>query len=154
MRRPRLMIAGTGSGVGKTTVTVALLRALVRRGLTMSAFKVGPDFLDPTYLSIASGRPCHNLDGWMMGTAYAADLFERASSGADISVVEGVMGLYDGSSPASHEGSSAEIAKLLAAPVVLIAGAHGMSRSFAAQVRGYVGFEAGVDIAAVIANHA
>jgi hypothetical protein len=90
------MIAGTGSGVGKTTVTVALLRAFSRRGLTVSAFKVGPDFLDPTYLAIASGRPCHNLDGWMMGTAYAADLFERASRDADLSVVEGVMGLYDG----------------------------------------------------------
>lgn len=151
--RPRVLIAGTGSGVGKTTMTVALLRALNRRGLAVRAFKVGPDFLDPTYLSIASGRPCHNLDGWMMGTAYAAGLFERASRDADISVVEGVMGLYDGSSPSKLEGSSGEIAKLLAAPVVLIAGAHGMSRSFAAQVRGYVGFEAGVEVAAVIANN-
>jgi cobyrinic acid a,c-diamide synthase len=148
------LIAGTGSGVGKTTVTVALLRALSRRGLAVSTFKVGPDFLDPTYLAIASGRPCHNLDGWMMGTSYAAALFERASRDADISIVEGVMGLYDGSSPTSLEGSSGEIAKLLAAPVVLVAGAHGMSRSFAALVRGYVGFEPGVDIAAVIANHA
>jgi len=153
MHRPRVLIAGAGSGVGKTTVTVALLRALARRGLTVSAFKVGPDFLDPTYLSIAAGRPCYNLDGWMMGTVYAADLFERASRDADISVVEGVMGLYDGSSPSKLEGSSGEIAKLLAAPVVLIAGAHGMSRSFAAQVRGYVGFEAGVEVAAVIANN-
>jgi len=154
MQRPRVLIAGTCSGVGKTTVTVALLRALTRRGLKVSAFKVGPDFLDPTYLSIASNRPCHNLDGWMMGTAYAADLFERASRGADISVVEGVMGLYDGLLPSALEGSSGAIAKLLAAPVVLIAGAHGMSRSFAAQVRGYVGFEAGVDVVAVIANYA
>ncbi len=85
MQRPRLLIAGTGSGVGKTTVTVALLRALAQRGLAVRPFKVGPDFLDPTYLSIASGQPCHNLDGWMMGTAYAADLFERASRAADIS---------------------------------------------------------------------
>jgi cobyrinic acid a,c-diamide synthase len=148
------MIAGTGSGVGKTTVTVALLRSLARRGLAVSAFKVGPDFLDPTYLAIASGRPCHNLDGWMMGTAYAAELFERASRGADLAVVEGVMGLYDGSSPTSAAGSAAEIARLLAAPVILVAGAHGMSRSFAAQVRGYVGFEAGVRIAGVLANSA
>ncbi len=154
MQCPRVLIAGTGSGVGKTTVTVALLRALARRGLSVSAFKVGPDFLDPTYLAIASGRPCHNLDGWMMGTAYAAELFERASRGADISVVEGVMGLFDGASPAHLEGSSGEIAKLLAAPVILVAGAHGMSRSFAALVRGFVGFEHGVDVAAVIANHA
>ncbi len=153
MERPRVLIAGTCSGVGKTTMTVALLRALARRGQAVRAFKVGPDFLDPTYLAIASGRPCHNLDGWMMGTAYAAALFERASRDADVSVVEGVMGLYDGMSPASLAGSSAEIAKLLAAPVVLIAGAHGMSRSFAAQVRGYVGFEAGVEIAGVIANN-
>lgn len=152
--RPRVLIAGTGSGVGKTTVTVALLRALARRGLAVRAFKVGPDFLDPTYLSIASGHPCHNLDGWMMGTAHTAALFERASRGADLAVVEGAMGLYDGASPAQLEGSSGEIAQLLAAPVVLIAGAHGMSRSFAAQVRGYVGFEPGVEVAAVIANHA
>ena len=153
MLHPRVVVAGTGSGVGKTTVTVALLRAIRRRGLTVSAFKVGPDFLDPTYLAIASGRPCHNLDGWMMGTTYVAELFEHASRATDISVVEGVMGLYDGLSPSSSAGSSAEIARLLAAPVVLIAGAHGMSRSFAAQVRGYVGFEAGVAIAAVIANN-
>ncbi len=153
MHRPRLMIAGTGSGVGKTTVTVALLRALARRGLAASAFKVGPDFLDPTYLAIASGRPCHNLDGWMMGAAYAADLFERAGRDAEISVVEGAMGLYDGSSPTGLGGSSGEVARLLAAPVVLVAGAHGMSRSFAAQVRGYVGFEPGVEVAAAIANN-
>ncbi|HEY6097795.1 MAG TPA: cobyrinate a,c-diamide synthase, partial [Anaeromyxobacter sp.] len=154
MAPPRLMIAGAGSGVGKTTVAVALARALARRGLVVSTFKVGPDFLDPTYLSIASGRPCHNLDGWMMGTDYAAGLFERASRGADVALVEGVMGLFDGSSPTSSEGSSAEIARLLAAPVVLVAGAHGMSRSFAALVRGYAGFEEGVRIAAVVANNA
>ena len=93
MSRPRVMVAGTGSGVGKTTVTVALARALARRGLAVRAFKVGPDFLDPTYLSLASGRPCHNLDGWMMGAAYAAALFGRESRGADISLVEGIMGL-------------------------------------------------------------
>ena len=152
--RPRVVIAGTGSGVGKTSLTIGLLRALTRRGLAVSAFKVGPDFLDPTYLAIASGRLCHNVDGWMMGTAYAAGLFERESRGADIGVIEGVMGLYDGSSPAGLAGSTAEIARLLAAPVLLVAGAHGMSRSFAAQVRGFVGFEAGVEIAAIVANHA
>ena len=111
---PRLVIAGTASGVGKTTVTVALTRALRSRGLSVATFKCGPDYLDPTYHARAAEGACHNLDGWMMGRDAVLQTFARATRGADIALVEGVMGLFDGASPTSDEGSTAEIAKWLA----------------------------------------
>ena len=149
---PRIVIAGTQSGVGKTSVSLALIAALRRRGYRVQTFKVGPDFLDPSYLALASGRPCYNLDGWMTGKDYVHRLFSRATEEADIAVVEGVMGLFDGADPATLEGSTAEIARWLRAPVILIASAHGMGRSLAALVKGYADFEAEVKIAGVIAN--
>lgn len=154
MSVPCILISGSQSGVGKTSISVALVRALARRGLKVAAFKVGPDFLDPTYLSIASGARCYNLDGWMMGREYAAGLFHAKSAGADIAVVEGVMGLFDGSSPDTIEGSSAEIAALVGAPVLLVVNTHGMARSIAALVKGYAEFDAKVHVAGVIANMA
>ncbi|MDD2671322.1 MAG: cobyrinate a,c-diamide synthase [Syntrophales bacterium] len=152
MESPRIVIAGTQSGVGKTSLALALVAALKRRGLTVQTFKAGPDFLDPSYHAVASGRPCYNLDGWMMGKDHVLNLFARASRNADISIIEGVMGLFDGADPAGSEGSTAEIARWLKAPVLLIADAHGMARSLAALVRGYAGFEKGIRIAGVIAN--
>jgi len=101
---------------------------------------------------MASERPCYNLDGWMAGKDYVFCLFTRASQGADISVIEGVMGLFDGADPASSEGSIAEIARWLNAPIILIAVVYGMARSLAALVRGYSGFEKGLQLAGVIAN--
>ncbi|MCE5263603.1 MAG: cobyrinate a,c-diamide synthase [Deltaproteobacteria bacterium] len=151
-RCPTLVIAGTNSGVGKTSFTLALARALFRRGLKVQTFKVGPDFLDPTYLALASGRPCYNLDGWMAGTDHSRHLFSRAVSDADCALVEGVMGLFDGADPAGSEGSTAEIARLLDAPVLLVANVHGMGRSFAALVRGFATFETGLSFAGVVAN--
>ncbi len=119
----------------------------------MQTFKVGPDFLDPTYLAAASGRPCYNLDGWMMGSRdYISRLFCRATEDADIAVIEGVMGLFDGADPATLEGSTAEIACWLDAPYILIANAHGLGRSLAAMVKGYVDFEPNLNVAGVIAN--
>ena len=152
MDHPRIVIAGTQSGVGKTSLTLAIVAALRKRGLTVQTFKVGPDFLDPTYLTAASGRPCYNLDGWMAGRDYVCRLFARASKGADISIIEGVMGLFDGASPAGSEGSTAEIARWLDAPVVLIAEVYGMARSIAAMVKGYASFEMNLHLAGVIAN--
>ena len=106
---PRLVIAGTSSNVGKTTVMVGLIRALRARGLRVAVFKCGPDYLDPTYHIRAADAPCHNLDGWMMGREAVLSTFTRASQGADIALLEGVMGLFDGASPTSDEGSTAEI---------------------------------------------
>ena len=148
----RIVIAATGSGVGKTSVTIALVHALRRRGLRVQTFKVGPDFLDPTHLSIASGRPCYNLDGWMCGHDYVQNLFCRKTSDADVSIIEGVMGLFDGAAPDTSEGSTAEIARWLHAPVVLVANAHGVARSLAASVKGFASFEPDLKIAGVIAN--
>ena len=149
---PRLVIAATGSGVGKTSLTLGLARALVRRGLGVQTFKVGPDFLDPTYLATASGRTCYNLDAWMTSAEYVGRLFARATAGADLALVEGVMGLFCGASPDGLEGSTAEIALALDAPVLLAVDAHGAARSLAATVHGFTHFEPRLRLAGVVAN--
>jgi len=150
---PTLVIAGTQSGSGKTSFTLALTRALTRRGVAVQTFKAGPDFLDPTYLALASGRPCYNLDGWMSGKGHVCALFERAATGADCALIEGVMGLYDGADAATDEGSSAEIARWLEAPILLVVNVHGMGRSVAALVKGFVEFAPDLCFAGVAANH-
>jgi len=149
---PRLVVAGVASGVGKTTITVALARALRARGLRVALFKCGPDYLDPTYHARAVGAPSQNLDGWMMGRDAVLATFAHASRDADVAVVEGVMGLFDGASPTADDGSTAQIAKWLDAPVALVADAGGMARSIAALVRGFASFDADLRLAAVIAN--
>lgn len=150
---PRLAIGGTHSGVGKTSLTLALVAALRRRGYRVQTFKVGPDFLDPSYLALASGRPCYNLDGWMMGRKYMENLVARVTADADMVVIEGVMGLFDGAKTHSLKGSTAEIAARLSVPVVLVADVHGMAGSLAATVKGYTTFDRRVTVAGVIANH-
>jgi cobyrinic acid a,c-diamide synthase len=146
------VIAGASSGIGKTSIALGIVRALAGRGLRVRTFKVGPDFLDPTYLARASGRTCYNLDGWMTSRDYVRDLFARATAGADLAVVEGVMGLFDGASPTDLSGSTAEIALWLGAPVVLVVNAHGAVRSLAAVVKGFASFEPSLTVAGVIAN--
>lgn len=150
---PTLVIAGTQSSSGKTSITLALARTLARRGLRVQTFKAGPDFLDPTYLALASGRPCYNLDGWMTGQNHVRRLFGRVVKDADVALVEGVMGLFDGADAATDEGSTAEIARWLDAPVLLVANVHGMGRSIAALVKGFTGFAADLRFAGVVANH-
>ncbi|MBT3290304.1 MAG: cobyrinate a,c-diamide synthase, partial [Victivallales bacterium] len=147
-----IVVAGTASGVGKTSLTLGIARALSRRGLRVQTFKVGPDYLDPTHLSLASGRPCYNLDGWMTSLDYLRSLVSRLSLGADICVVEGVMGLYDGAEPDGLAGSTAEVAIALGAPVLLVCNAHGMARSLAAVVKGYAEFVPEVQVAGVLGN--
>ena len=149
---PRLVIAGTGSGAGKTSLTLGLARWLARQGLRVQTFKVGPDFLDPSYLAMASGRTCYNLDGWMTSRPYVRGLFARTTADADVALIEGVMGMFDGASPRTLAGSTAEIAQWLGAPVLLVANAHGAARSLAATVKGFAQFEPGVRVAGVIAN--
>jgi cobyrinic acid a,c-diamide synthase len=149
---PRVLIAGSQSGSGKTTLTIGLVAAFRRRGLRVQTFKTGPDYLDPTWLAAASGRPCYNLDGWMSGRDYVQGLFSSVGRDADVAVIEGVMGLFDGACASGSEGSSAEIARWLQAPVLLVVNAGGMGRSLAAFVSGFAGFEEGVTIGGVVAN--
>ena len=152
LRGSRLVIAGTGSGVGKTSIALGLVRELTRRGLRVQTFKVGPDFLDPTWLAMASGRTCYNLDGWMTSREYVQRLFARATADADFALIEGVMGMFDGASPSTIEGSTAEIASWLDAPVLLVVPAHGAARSLAATVKGFAEFEPAAGVSGVIAN--
>jgi cobyrinic acid a,c-diamide synthase len=149
---PRIVIAGTHSGVGKTTLATALMAAFTRRGLRVQPFKVGPDFIDPGFHEAASGRASRNLDGWMLSRDANLRTFARASADADLAIIEGVMGLFDGRDAASESGSTAEMAKWLDAPVLLAADASAMARSAAALVRGFEEFDSELDVAAVLFN--
>jgi cobyrinic acid a,c-diamide synthase len=148
-----IVVAGTGSGVGKTSITLGLIEALRRRGLTVQPFKVGPDFIDPLHHSQASGRMSRNLDGWMLEPEVNRDRFAAAAAGADIALVEGVMGLFDGSEGGSDRGSTAEMAKLLDLPVVLVVDAAAMARSAAAVIHGFCTFDPDLRVAGVILNN-
>lgn len=147
---PALVIAGTQSGVGKTSITLGICRALARRGVRVQPAKVGPDYLDPIHLTRAAGCACWNLDPWMMGEDYVRRRAAEAS--ADLLLIEGVMGLYDGADAANDDGSTAQVARLLDAPVWLVADAHGAARSFAAMVHGFASFPGAPRITGVIAN--
>jgi cobyrinic acid a,c-diamide synthase len=148
----RLVIAGTHSGVGKTTLTAGLISALRRRSLTVQPFKVGPDYIDPTYHALAAGRPCRNLDTWMLPPERVRSLYASAAAGVDVAIIEGVMGLYDGADYDGETGSTAEVAKLLAAPVVVVLDASKMARSAAAVALGCQRFDEGVPLAGFIVN--
>jgi cobyrinic acid a,c-diamide synthase len=146
----RLLIAGVSSGVGKTTFTLGLCGALRKRGLAVSVFKCGPDYLDPTYHRVASGRSVHNLDSWLMQPDALVSTFCRHAG--DVSLIEGVMGLFDGASATDTTGSSAQIAGWLRAPIALVCDASGMARSVAALAHGFASFDPDVPIAALICN--
>ena len=148
---PRVVVAGTQSGCGKTTLASGLMAALAARGLAVQPFKVGPDFIDPTHHSAICGRTSRNLDPYMMGEAGVRETFHRACAGADITVIEGVMGLYDGLD-GTDTASTAHVAKILDAPVLLAVDAKGASRSVHAMVRGYAGFDPDVQVAGVVFN--
>ncbi len=141
------VVAGTATGVGKTTITAALLAALRARGLTVQPFKCGPDYIDPAHHAAIAGRPSYNLDTWMLPARNQSLHLPQAMRDADVAVVEGVMGLFDGVNGSSDEGSTAEIAKLLGLPVVLVVDASNAARSVAAVVKGFRDFDPQIRIA-------
>ncbi|SNR98829.1 cobyrinic acid a,c-diamide synthase [Streptosporangium subroseum] len=147
----RLVIAAPASGAGKTTVATGLMAAFTRRGMAVSPHKVGPDYIDPSYHALATGRPGRNLDPWLVGEERIAPLFRHGAAGADLAVVEGVMGLYDGAG-ASEFASTAHVARLLDAPVVLVVDAAKQSRSVAALVHGFASYDTRIRLGGVILN--
>jgi cobyrinic acid a,c-diamide synthase len=153
VRVPRIIVAGVTSGVGKTTVSVAVMHALYKRGLKVQPFKVGPDFIDPSYHTLATGRQSRNLDVWMMGKNGVQECFASACQGADIAVIEGVMGLFDGMSGKDNFASTAHLASLLDAPVLLVVDAGKGARSIAAIALGFIHFDSKIKIAGIILNN-
>lgn len=149
---PRFMIAGTHSGVGKTTITTAIMAALTGTGFNVQPFKVGPDYIDPTYHTMVTGNHCRNMDAWILSEDTVYNLFTASAGNSDIAVIEGVMGLFDGSSGTAENGSSAHIAKILKCPVILIVDVKSMARSAAAIVSGFVNFDPDLVVAGVILN--
>lgn len=152
MSVPRVIIAGTHSGCGKTSVTLAVMSGLQQAGYRVQGFKVGPDYIDPSYHAVATGQPSHNLDDWMMGAEAVKWLLAETACRSDIAVIEGVMGLFDGLDSTTDEGSTAGMAKLIKAPVILVIDACSLARSVAALVKGYQTLDPDVGIAGVIFN--
>lgn len=153
MEKPRIVLAGAQSGAGKTSICSALMAALVAQGHQVGPFKVGPDYIDPAFQEFAAGRPSYNLDSWLVNPETLTGLFLKRAPEAEngLAVIEGVMGLYDGRHTTS-EGSTAEVAKILKAPVILIVSGAGLSRSAAAVVWGFKNFDPDLNLAGVIVN--
>ncbi|WP_406836714.1 cobyrinate a,c-diamide synthase [Streptomyces sp. AHU1] len=149
---PRLVVAAPSSGSGKTTVATGLMAAFAGRGLAVSPHKVGPDYIDPGYHALATGRVGRNLDAYLCGPELIGPLFAHGARGCDLAVVEGVMGLYDGAAGEGELASTAQVAKLLRAPVVLVVDASSQARSVAALVHGFASWDPGVRVAGVILN--
>ncbi len=147
-----LVVAGTHSGCGKTTISMGLMAALKRRGMKVAPFKVGPDFIDPGFHRQICDRPSRNLDGWMLSKEYDQNVFYKNSSSCDVAVVEGVMGLFDGYGGKSEAGSTAEMVKWLSLPVLLVVDVRSMARSAAALIHGFENFDSKLKWAGVVLN--
>jgi len=153
MEIPRLVIAGTHSGVGKTTIATGIMGALKKRGYKVQGFKVGPDFIDPSYHYLATDLPSRNLDTWLLGINKVKELFVRSASKAHISIIEGVMGLYDGLSGVEELGGTSHLSKLLKCPVILVIDASSLARSAAAIALGYKMMDKRINLKGVILNN-
>jgi cobyrinic acid a,c-diamide synthase len=153
MSIPRIIIAGTQSGVGKTTIATGLMGALKNLGYTVQGFKVGPDYIDPSYHSAVTGRLSENLDTWLVPQSQIREVFNQTTKDADVAVIEGVMGLFDGLSGTDERGSTGQIAKLLNCPVLLVIDVHNTVRSAAAVAAGFKNFDPKVKVAGVILNN-
>ncbi|MCX7923573.1 MAG: cobyrinate a,c-diamide synthase [Clostridia bacterium] len=152
MNIPRIVIAGTNSGCGKTTITTGIMAALIKRGLKVQPFKVGPDYIDPMFHTFITGRDSRNLDSWMLDKEVVSWLFRRNARDADIAVTEGVMGLYDGYGGYSLEGSTAHVSKIIKSPVVLVVNGEGLSLSVVPIIQGFREFDKELDIRGIIIN--
>ncbi|AGA30090.1 cobyrinate a,c-diamide synthase [Singulisphaera acidiphila] len=153
MTTPAVIVAGTHSGSGKTTVTLAILAALTRRGVRVQGFKVGPDFIDPGHQTRITGRPSRNLDTWLLDPPALAETFRNGTVGADLAVIEGVMGLFDGRGGLDESGSTADLARQLGLPVVLVVDARGLARSIVPLVLGFARFDESVRVEGIVANN-
>ena len=153
MNLPRIIIAGTHSGCGKTTAAAGIMGALAARGLKVQPYKIGPDYIDPMFHTFITGNASGNLDSWLLDEDTVSALFAKRSGDADIAVVEGVMGLYDGYGGYSEGGSTAHVAKILKTPVILVINGDGMSLSIAALIKGFLDFDRQVSIQGVILNN-
>ena len=149
---PRIIIAGTTSGVGKTSITLAILYLLQKIGFKTQAFKVGPDFIDPSYHYFITNSPSYTLDSWLMGKKGVINTFEKYTRGKDLAVIEGVMGLFDGADGKNDLASTAHIAKILNSPIILVIDASKAARSIAAIAYGFVNFDKGLQIKGIILN--
>ena len=149
----KIIIAGTGSGVGKTTISIGIMKALIDRGKSVQAFKIGPDYIDPSFHEYVTGRSSRNLDSYMLDDEQVKYVYRQASKRADISIIEGVMGLYDGLGTDINKHSTSKMAKTLKAPVILVVDAKAMGSSVAAMVLGYKQLDKDVEIVGVIANN-
>ena len=153
MNIPRIVIAGTNSGCGKTTVSTGIMGALSARGLKVQPFKVGPDYIDPMFHTFITGNASRNLDSWMLDESTVSYLFYKNSRGADIAVIEGVMGMYDGYGGYDHGGSTAHVAGIIDASVILVVNGEGMSLSIVPLIKGFMDFDKNVRIRGVIINN-
>src|SRR2546423_11296601 len=152
VRTPRLVIAGTASTVGKPILTAVLIAAFKARGLRVQSFRVGPDYIDAAYLAHVSGRPCRNLDSWMLGEGALRQVLAQGALGADLALVEGMLGLFDGRG-GSTDGSTADVARIIKAPVVLVIDVNDMTESAAAVALGFKSFAESPRIAGVLLNN-
>jgi len=153
MDTPAVVVGGSSSGVGKTLVATAIMYHFRKRGFSVQPFKVGPDYIDPSYHQVVCNRQSYNLDVWMMGENGVIEKFCRASSGADIAVIEGVMGVFDGISGKSDLGSTAHVARLLNAPVVLVVDAGRAGGSIAALIYGFINFDKRLNVSGIVLNN-